>query len=107
MRPKRQRLTKSEFDLVFKRGSKISSPFFTLIYKKNAEENKFVFVAPKKVFKKSQERNRTRRRGYAALFEVGTTSTNKIWGVFVIKKLFSSATKEDLEKSIKKSLDII
>tara|TARA_B100000745_G_scaffold294021_1_gene236518 strand:- start:1371 stop:1694 length:324 start_codon:yes stop_codon:yes gene_type:complete len=67
MLKKKQRLTKKEFDHVFKNGKRVHSPILQLIYQPG-EQFHGAAVVGKKVYKKAVDRNRLRRRLYAVLY---------------------------------------
>ena len=55
-------LKKKDIQEVFETGKKISSRYFYLVFKKNQiGYPRFAFIASKKIFKKSTQRNRVKR----------------------------------------------
>lgn len=81
MLKKQQRLTRSEFDTIFKSGKRYHSPFFTLIHQPDEIFHGAVVVG-KKVFKSAVKRNTLRRRVYSILYQF--MKTKKINGTFII-----------------------
>lgn len=67
MLTKKQRLTKKEFDHVFKNGKRVHSPSLQLIYTPG-EQFHGAAVVGKKVHKRAVDRNRLRRRLYGVLY---------------------------------------
>jgi len=67
MLSKKSRLTKKEFDHVFKNGKRIHSPSMQLIYTPG-EKFHGAAVVGKKVHKRAVDRNRLRRRLYGVLY---------------------------------------
>jgi len=72
MFPKKNRITKREFDELMKNGRVFHSPLFSLRFgnKKNDDIPKFAFVISKKVAKNASDRNILKRRGFHALREL-------------------------------------
>ena len=58
---------KAQFDRIFKNGVKFVTPFFVMLALKSEETNSFGFIATKKVFKRSVDRNYCRRKLKAAI----------------------------------------
>jgi len=63
MFPKNQRITeKKDFDLIFKKGKALNSPFLTVrILKNNLSMQRFAVLVSKKVSKKAVDRNKIKR----------------------------------------------
>lgn len=70
MLPKKHRLTYRESEALLKNSFSLASPFFTLKVRYGLESTKCSVAVPKRVAKKAVERNRIRRRIYAACREV-------------------------------------
>lgn len=81
MLTKKQRLTKKEFDHVFKNGKRLHSPVLQLIYQPG-EQFRGAAVVGKKVYKKAVDRNRVRRRLYNVLYRY--QKTQGCTGTFVL-----------------------
>lgn len=88
MLSKKNRVSKKEVDLIFKKGKFITSlDYLTFKYlKSNNLEVKISFIAPKSVAKLAVKRNLLRRRGYLALGEYLDQFPAGIIGVFIFKK---------------------
>lgn len=101
MLPKKQRLTKKEFDRFFSAGQRQHSPFFTLIHVGEGEFHGAVVVG-KKVFKRAVDRNRLRRRLYNALYAL--SRENNLLGVYIIltKSAAASASFSSLKEALQK-----
>jgi ribonuclease P protein component len=69
MLKKKNRLTKKEFDLVFKNGKKKFSKNFMFIKLKNDEDLKISATISKKIYKTAVQRNKSRRIIYKILQE--------------------------------------
>ena len=93
---------------MFKAGSKISSQYFYVVFKKNQiGYPRFAFVASKKVFRKSTQRNRVKRllREVARLLlpKLNLLSCDIIFvGKLEILNLKSYQLKENLEGILEK-----
>ncbi len=96
MLPRERRLSTELFDQTILSGKLFQSPVFTLTAVKSSasgvKKNRFAAVAPKKFFKTAVERNKVRRRLYAAMdssfIEQVDTNFNKIaFNCIVIAKL--------------------
>ncbi|MCK9351301.1 MAG: ribonuclease P protein component [Candidatus Paceibacterota bacterium] len=71
MFPKKNRISKREFDGLMKNGRVFHSPFFSLrIMRGGKDMSKFAFVISKKVAKNAADRNKLKRRGFHALREI-------------------------------------
>lgn len=101
MLPKRQRLTKKEFDRFFSAGKRGHSPLFTLIHSPGDQFHGAVVVG-KKVFKRAVDRNRLRRRLYNALY--GLSVANNLRGVYIVltKPAAAPATFSELKEALRK-----
>lgn len=67
MLSKKKRLTKKEFDYVFKNGKRVHSPVVQLIYLPKGDFHGAAVVG-KKVHRRAVRRNRLRRQMYGALY---------------------------------------
>ena len=70
MFPQEERLTRSQFDQVFKHGIRVHTPVFLFVYAPG-DGRKGAVVVSKKVAKSAVMRNRLRRQVYTALRTVG------------------------------------
>jgi len=81
MLPKKQRLTKKEFDTYFQSGRRFHHELFTLVYTPHEEFHGAVVVG-KKVSKKAVARNKIRRRVYSALY--ARKKEANLTGIYII-----------------------
>lgn len=87
MLPKKNRVSKKEIDLVFKKGEFIVSPSFTFKFiKANDKEGRISFIAPKSIAKLAVKRNSLRRKGYLALEKHIKDIPSNILGAFIFRK---------------------
>jgi ribonuclease P protein component len=109
MFPKKNRITKTGFDELLKKGQVFHSPYFSLrCLKKNDTVPKFAFVVSKKVAKNAVDRNVLRRRGYSALREIGILKEKNKWIGFSVAFFFKKEAKnlgfKETEKGIEELL---
>jgi ribonuclease P protein component len=92
MLPKKNRVDKKNIELIFKKGSFVSSPNFTFkfIFDKNSVQ-RISFITPKTVSKLAVKRNFLRRKGYSVLKKYIDQFPAGLVGVFVFKKYQDSA----------------
>lgn len=84
MLSKQNRISKNDFNIIFKNGKTILSPIFVFKYQKNLEnQGRFSFVVPKTVVKSAVKRNSLRRKGFNSLKNKGFPA---ISGIFIYKK---------------------
>jgi ribonuclease P protein component len=104
MLPKKKRITKELFADIIKKGRVVHGSLFLFRYIKK-ENPHYAFVAPKAVAKSAVERNRLRRRGYAAL---RLCTIKPIAGIFFYKKIAPKASfveiKKDIDSILNKSI---
>ena len=87
MLPKKNRVDKKGINLIFKKGSFITSPNFIFKYlKMNSGGKRVSFIAPKNIAKLAVKRNFLRRKGYYVLKKYIYQFPPGILGVFVFKK---------------------
>jgi ribonuclease P protein component len=90
MLPKSQRINRELFAEVLARGNSFHTEFFSLrllrMNPDSREKGRFSFVVSKKVSKKAVVRNRIRRRGYAAVRNLGKHSVPAIAAGIFVKK---------------------
>ncbi len=107
MLPKKQKLTKSDFSALKKRGKTLHSLHFTLtaydtIKTKN---NKFSFVVSKKVSKKSVVRNKLKRIGYDTIRSlVSRIKEKSVFCVFFLKNGAEKTSPSQLSNEISELL---
>lgn len=101
MLKKKQRLTKKEFDQYFQSGKRFHDPLLQLIYTPHASFQGAVVVG-KKVHKKAVDRNRLRRRLYAALYTL--YKEKQLTGVYIIiaKPVAKNASHKELKELLSK-----
>jgi len=105
MFPKKNRITKTGFDTLLKKGSVFHSPYFSLRYnKKDSSLPQFAFVVSKKVAKNAVERNILRRRGFSSLRNLCVLGKESKWngviGAFFFKKEAKGLSFEEIKKEI-------
>ena len=106
MLPKKNRADKKDINLIFKKGSFITSPSFTFKFIEiSANKKKISFIAPKNIAKLAVRRNLLRRKGYSALEKYINQFPSGILGVFIFKKPEEDISK--IEYEIKNILDKI
>lgn len=102
------RLRRAEFNEYFKRGKRLHSDHFTVVYVA-APDFKVSVVVSKKVAKKAHDRNRLKRQmyGFVGLFSKET----KVAGVFMIypkptlTKLVTKKQKEVIKSELSRLLN--
>ncbi len=106
MFPKKNRITKTEFNDLLKNSRVIQSNFFSLRFIKKDTKNlpKFAFVVSKKVAKNASDRNKLKRRGFHALrdilFKNGSIEITGFTGAFFFKKEAVDMSFEEIKKDI-------
>ncbi len=107
MLPKKNRTTKKEVDIIFKKGSTISGPFLFLKYNINTSNQipKVSFITPKKVEKGAVGRNKLKRMGYLAIHPLLKTIPVGFCGVFTFKD--KNLSQKELDINVKKIIDKI
>jgi ribonuclease P protein component len=106
MFPKKNRISKTEFGELLKKGRAFHSPYFSLLcFKKENKEPKFAFVVSKKVARNAADRNILRRRGFSVLRDISILKEKNKWvgffGVFFFKKEAKNLNFEDIKKEVK------
>lgn len=96
MLPKKNRVTKKDFDILIKNGKVFNSSVF-LFYFLETNDVKFGVVSPKKIFKKATKRNKHKRIVFNVLKEL---NFKKGSGLFVYKKGSENIEKEEIEKNV-------
>lgn len=87
MLKKENRISRREFNHIFKNGSFVPSKniFLKFLINKGQKDKKIAFTAPKDVSKKANKRNLLRRRGYLAIKSVFDHIPQGFNGIFVFK----------------------
>lgn len=99
MLPKKQRLTRNEFDQVFKDGKRLHTPIAQLIYKQSDTFHASAVVG-KKVYKKAVDRNTLRRRLYGLLYGLKHAAPGMTYILIAkppIAKLARKAMREEIQ----------
>ena len=109
MFPKKNRISKTEFGELLKKGRAFHSPHFSLLcFKKENMEPKFAFVVSKKVARNAADRNILRRRGFSVLRDIGILKEKNKWagffGVFFFKKEAKGTAFKETKKEIEELL---
>jgi ribonuclease P protein component len=81
MLAKKERLTRKAFDAFFRSGKRLNTPLLQLVYTQAVPFHGSVVVG-KKVHKKAVDRNKTRRRLYAVLYNY--KKQHDLTGVYIV-----------------------
>jgi ribonuclease P protein component len=108
MLPKKNRISRTVFDLIFNNGKSIYSKSITLKYLKINNDlkneigyqSRFSFVAPSKIFKRSVYRNFLKRAGYNIIRKNKKNIKDGFVAVFLFKKTATKESFNELEKEI-------
>ena len=100
MLKKKNRLTKKEFDEVFKNGQKKFSRNFMFLKLEKENDLKISTSVSKKIYKKAVQRNEARRKVYKILQENFEKLPQNFWGALIMIKPILEIEKEKLEKEI-------
>ena len=100
MLKKKNRLTKEEFDDVFKNGEKNFSKNFMFLKLEKEGEFKISTTISKKIYKKAVKRNEARRMVYRILRENLEKIPENFWGALIMIKPILEVEKKKLEKEI-------
>ncbi|MCX6735672.1 MAG: ribonuclease P protein component [Candidatus Parcubacteria bacterium] len=108
MFPKKNRITKTRFDELMKKGRVLHSPSFSLRYSKGLNVlPRFAFVVSKKVAKNAVDRNLLRRRGFSILRDLGILKQENVWKGFFGTFFYKKEGKEMKIKELKKEIEEI
>ena len=99
MLPRSQRLTTPLFREVFTSGRLVHSPFFTLKVKKAGTISRFAVSVSKKIAPNAVDRNRIRRRTYAAIRDLRTLNT-PIQAVLIAKNTVDKASLQEITQEL-------
>ena len=101
MIPKKNRVHKALFDLIYTTGSPVHSPLFYLLYINNSNSiQKFSFVVSKKIAKSAVIRNKLRRRGYSIIRKYNDFFNKNIQCVIFLKFGAQKLTFKEYEEQI-------
>ena len=100
MLKKKNRLTKKEFDEVFKNGQKKFSRNFMFLKLEKENDLKISTSISKKIYKKAVQRNEARRKIYKILQENFKFFPRNFWGALIMIKPILEIEKEKIKKEI-------
>ncbi|HCC05560.1 TPA: ribonuclease P protein component [Patescibacteria group bacterium] len=100
MLKKKQRLSRADFTNLLKKGKRLHSPYFSLLYM-GAQETKCGLVVGKKIAKKATMRNKVRRQIYA-IFGENLTVLSKVHCALLTRPNITSLTYFELKMEIEK-----
>jgi ribonuclease P protein component len=89
MLPKNKRIPRKEFSYILKNGKRLNSPHFLLYIAKSHKDtdlSRFSFSISKKILKNAVDRNKHRRRGYAAVKNMIDSVKSSYFFFFSYKK---------------------
>ncbi|MDD2935226.1 MAG: ribonuclease P protein component [Candidatus Pacebacteria bacterium] len=105
---KKNRLTKEEFDIVFKNGFSKSSEYFHIkILETKNSDKKFGVAVSKKIIKGAIKRHLLKRRVYSIIRNSLENIPNGVFIIFFLKKEGSSINFKETEKDIKNIINNI
>jgi len=107
MLPKKNRLSRKDIGLLFKKGASLSSPNLSLRFIKNTSltSSGISFIVPKNVVKLATRRNSLRRLAYNIVEKQKRTPPAYFMGAFIFRKYPDNS--HVLENEIKSLLDKI
>lgn len=103
MLPKKNRLERKLFSLLFKKGRRVESDYFKLVYLIDKELNiypKSAFIVSREVSKKSVLRNKLKRRARHIIFGLLNRFKNNIIFVLIFKKQCQNLKFSEFKKEI-------
>lgn len=103
MLPKKERLTRKEFNRFFSLGKRFHSPTFQIVYTPSQELHASV-VVPKKIIRRAVERNKIRRRIYDIVRHYRTDTAVKGVFIFLAKSSVGSMSYATLKEEINTNL---
>lgn len=103
MLPKKQRVSRKLFEVVYRASGTFSSPFFVLKVAL-APESRFAFSVSVKICPEAVDRNKLRRRGYAAARNLLPQIKTPTICLFIIKKGAEKLNFQKLQAEIKNIL---
>lgn len=104
MLPKKNRLSRLEIEQLKKKGKTYSSCLFSLLFQKG-NQFKTGLIVSHKLLPKATQRNKIKRIFYQIIQDL--FPVKKGYFLFLIKKSFLNATKEEIKKEIKEILEKI
>lgn len=104
MLPKKERLSRVEFNRFFAEGKRYHTPLFTLMYVPHTELHVSV-VASKKVSPKAVVRNKIRRRIYAIVRGYRTEKETRGVFIFLAKAINETTSYEVLSHEVRTCMD--
>ncbi|AKM83945.1 TPA: ribonuclease P protein component [Candidatus Campbellbacteria bacterium] len=103
---KKNRLTKEEFDIVFKNGASKNSNYFNIkILKTDNSEKKFAFAVSKKIIKGSIKRHFLKRRVYSIIRNSLENIPDGVSIIFFLKKEGENINFQETEKDIQNIIE--
>lgn len=105
MLPRNKRVSRKLFESAYRASRTFSSPFFVL-KTKEAPASKFAFSVSAKICPKAVNRNKLRRRGYAAARNLLPQIKKPAVFLFIAKKGVEKLNFQKLQEEIKRSLRI-
>lgn len=100
MLKKKNRLTKKEFDFIFKKGGKKFSKNFMFLKMENKDFLKISTSVSKKIYKTAVDRNKARRKIYNLIQNDFEKISQNLWGVLIMTKPVLDINDEVLKKEI-------
>lgn len=102
MLSKQNRLSKSQFDEVFKKGRVLHSPIFVMKVLFNTEDSRFSAVIPNKIEKTATGRNYSRRKIYNILRNIKPSVKKKCNIILITKKSIRPIDTNEITDDIRK-----
>lgn len=103
MLPKKERLSRSEFNRFFSVGKRLHTPLFTMVYVPDSVLHASV-VVPKKVSTKAVVRNKIRRQIYDIVRQHRSRLRTQGVFIFLVKPAVGGASYEMLKKEVVASI---
>ncbi len=102
MLPKKRRVSRSEFDVILKKGGWYHSPHLTLraFQSTSSGKSRFAVSVSKKTAKRAVLRNLLKRRVYGVLTSILPHSGSAFSSAFFVKKGTETITFADLKKEV-------
>jgi len=100
MLSKSKRLTKIQFDEVFKKGRVQHSPLFVMRVIGDSKDVRLSAVSSKKVDNTAVKRNSTKRKIYKATSLMFGKVKKPVWAILFAKRSLKDSTVEEIEKDI-------
>ena len=103
MLPKKQRVSRKLFEVVYRASGTFSSPFFVLKVAL-APESRFAFSVSVKICPEAVDRNKLRRRGYSAARNLLLQIKTPAIFLFIVRKGAEKLNFKKLQEEIKNIL---